>query len=224
MQDTLTTLAEHHGDGENFRQLMIDTAAKRFDQGFWENWESWISPVLSESAQIADFGSGPGILLQNLRKRYPKARLIGVECAPWMLETTEKSHYELIEHDLHQANMPIADNSLDAITAIFVLHEMTQPIQFLKSIHRCLKKGGRGLIVDWVRAPLEIYLANQASEDIFANKNSHEELSNLFTHFTEHNRYSREDVAWMLQRIGFRVLENVPLQEGRFGRWVVEKK
>jgi hypothetical protein len=23
MADTLTTLAEHHGDGENFRQLMI---------------------------------------------------------------------------------------------------------------------------------------------------------------------------------------------------------
>ena len=224
MQDTLTTLAEHHGDAGNFRQLMKDTAAKRFDEGFWETWEYWMAPVLSQPAQIADFGSGPGILLQNLRDRYPKARLIGVECAPWMLESTEKSDYELIEHDLHQANIPITDNSLDAITAIFVIHEMTQPIEFLKSIHRCLKKGGRALIMDWVRAPLETYLANEASEDIFYNANSHERLSKLFTHFNEHNRYSRDDVAWMLQQIGFRVLENVPLQEGRFGRWVVEKK
>jgi len=39
----------------------------------------------------------------------------------------------------------------------------------------------------------------------------------------EHNRYSRQDVAWMLEQIGFKVLENVPLKEGRFGRWVVEK-
>jgi len=224
MQDTLTALAEHHGDGENFRQLMKDTAAKRFDEAFWENWAYWIAPVLSEPAQIADFGSGPAILLQNLRDRYPEAHLIGVEYAPWMLAPVENSHYELIEHDLQEANIAITDNSLDAITAIFVIHEMTQPIQFLKSIHRCLKPGGRGLIVDWVRAPLETYLANEASEDIFYNANSHERLSNLFTHFMEHNRYSRDDVAWMLQQIGFRVLENVPLQEGRFGRWVVEKK
>ena len=222
MQDTLTALAEHHGDGDNFRQLMKDTAAKRFDEGFWKTWESWIAPVLGEPAQIADFGSGPAILLQNLRDRYPDAHLIGVECAPWMLEV-ENSHYELIEHDLHEANMPIADNSLDAITAIFVLHELKQPIEFLKSIHRCLKSGGRSLIVDWVRAPLELYLANQISDDIFTTANSHAELSNLFTHFTEHNRYSREDVAWMLQQIGFKVLENVPLQQGRFGRWIVEK-
>jgi ubiquinone/menaquinone biosynthesis C-methylase UbiE len=222
MQETLTTLAEHHGDGEIFRQLMKDTAAKRFDEGFWENWENWIAPVLSQPAQIADFGSGPAILLQNLRDRYPEAHLIGVECAPWMLEV-ENSHYELIEHDLHQANIPITDNSLDAITAIFVIHELTQPIQFLKSIHRCLKPGGRGLIVDWVRAPLETYLIHQNYADIFS-ANNHDELSNLFTHFMEHNRYSRDDVAWMLQQIGFKVLENVPLQEGCFGRWVVEKK
>jgi ubiquinone/menaquinone biosynthesis C-methylase UbiE len=223
MQDTLTALAEHHGDGEKFRQLMKDTAAKRFDEDFWVNWEDWIAPVLSQPAQLADFGSGPAILLQHLRERYPEAHLIGVECAPWMLEI-ENSHYELIRHDLHEENIPIADNSLDAITAIFVIHELTQPIQFLKSIHRCLKLGGRGLIVDWVRVPLETYLVNQASEDIFVNANNHNILSNLFTHFMEHNRYSRDDIVWMLEQIGFRVLENVPLQNGRFGRWVVEKK
>jgi len=221
MQDTLTTLAQHHVDGEKFMQLMKDTAANRFDDAFWAVWADWISPVLSEPPQIADFGSGPGMLLQKLSDRYPQAHLMAVECAPWML--AELSRYKVIEHDLHEPNLPIADNSLDAITAIFLIHELTQPIQLLQSIHRCLKPGGRCLIVDWVRVPLDGYIASEAREDIFDSNTSDETLSKIFTHFMEHNRYSRDDVAWMLQRMGFSVLENVPLQEGRFGRWIVEK-
>ncbi len=219
MQDTLTALAQHHVDGKHFMQKMKETAPNRFNDAFWAAWGDWIAPVLSDSPQIADFGSGPGLLLQALRERYSKAHLIGVECAPWML--AESHDYEMLEHDLHDANLPIADNSLDAITAIFVLHEMTHPIRLLQSMHRCLKPGGRGMIVDWVRTPLEDYVASEASEDIF--ESSHETLSNLFTHFMEHNRYSRDDVVWMLQRIGFSILENVPLQDRRFVRWVVEK-
>jgi cytochrome b subunit of formate dehydrogenase len=75
-----------------------------------------------------------------------------------------------------------------------------------------------------VRAPLESYIAAEANEDIFDSQTSHETLNNLFTHFMEHNRYSREDVAWTLEKIGLTVLENVPLKEGRFGRWVVAKE
>jgi len=224
MPDTLNTLAQHHGgDGQKFMQLMQETAAGRFDEAFWAVWADWIAPILSEPAQIADFGSGPGALLQPLRERYPQARFIGVECAPYMLDMLDNSLYEVIDHDLQQPNLPIADNSLDAITAIFCLHETSQPIRLLQSIQRCLKPGGRSLIIDWVRAPLESYIAAETSEDIFDNQTSHETLNNLFTHFMEHNRYSRQDVAWMLEQIGFKVLENVPLKEGRFGRWVVEK-
>jgi ubiquinone/menaquinone biosynthesis C-methylase UbiE len=224
MQDTLTTLSQHHGDGQKFMQRMKDRAAKHFDDAFWAAWANWIAPVLSEPPQIADFGSGPGMLLQKLHDRYPQAHLIGVECAPWMLAELDSSRFKVIEHDLHEPNLPIADNSLDAIAAIFVIHEMTQPIRLLQSIHRCLKPGGRCIIVDWVRAPLDGYIAVQATEDIFDSNTRHETLCNIFTHFMEHNRYSRDDVTWLLQRMSFSVLENVPLQEGRFGRWVVEKK
>jgi arsenite methyltransferase len=223
MQNTLEALAEHHVDGEKFMQIMQETAAQRFDDGFWASWSDWIVPILSESPQIADFGCGPGALLQRLRERYPQARLIGVECAPYMLEKLDNRLYEVINHDLQQPNLPIAENSLDAITLIFCIHETSEPIQLLQSLQRCLKPGGRSLIIDWVRAPLESYIAAEASEEIFDSQTSHETLKNVFTHFMEHNRYSREDVAWMLEKIGLTVLENVPLKAGRFGRWIVEK-
>jgi len=223
MQDTLTLLAQHHNDGHKFMQLMKESADNRFNEAFWAVWAEWIAPVLSDPPQIADYGCGPGPLLESLRERYPQGRLIGVEYAPWMLEELDSDRYEVIEHDLHEAHLPIADNSLDAITLIYGLHEMVHPTRLLQSIHRCLKPGGRSLIVDWVRAPLEDYIASQAGEDIFDENTSNETLSEIFTHFMEHNRYSRDDVAWMLQRVGFTLLENAPLPNRQFGRWVVEK-
>jgi arsenite methyltransferase len=224
MPDTLTLLAQHHGDSQKFMQMMKDSAADRFDDTFFSTvWADWIAPVLSELPRIADFGCGPGTLLHFLRDRYPQAQLIGVEYAPWMLEELDSHRYEVIKHDLHELHLPIADNSLDAITSIFGLHEMVQPIRLLQSVQRCLKPGGRCLIIDWVRKPLDDYIASQASEDIFDNNTRPEILSDIFTHFMEHNRYSRDDVVWMLQRIGFTILENVPLRKGRFERWVVEK-
>jgi arsenite methyltransferase len=219
--NTLNLLEQHHVDGENFKQLMIATAPNRFNDEFWATWNQWIAPVLSEPAVIADFGCGPGSLLNSLRDRYPTAKLIGVECASWMMEDSELRRYELIEHDLQEPNLAIADNSLDAITNIVCIHELSQPITLLQSIHRCLKPGGRCLITDWVRAPLELYMAYEAKDDIF-NIN-HNDLSNLFTHFMEHNRYSNEDVAWLLLQLNFKILDNVTLKNGRFGQWIVEK-
>lgn len=220
MQDTLTILAQHHGEGQEFMQKMKDTAPNRFDDKFWAQWHEWIAPVLSDSPQIADFGCGPAMLLKSLHERYPTACLKGVECAPWMLVTLDDSCYEVIAHDLQAPNLPIKKNSLDAITAIFVVHEMIQPIQLLQSIYTCLKPGGRCLIIDWVRISLETYMTSESSDDIF-DSNKHDTLSKLFSHFMEHNRYSRDDITWMLQQSGFTILEN--LQEERIGRWVVEK-
>jgi len=224
MQDTLTLLAQHHCGGQPFVQKMKDSGNNRFGEEFWRAWDIYILPVLSEPPRIADFCCGPGVLLSRLRERYPKAHLIGVECAPWMLETLDSTHYEVIDHDLQTPNMPIADNSLDAITNIFCLHEMVQPIRLLQSIHRCLKPGGRCFITDWVRASLDSYVAEEISADIFDQKTSEEKLDNIFTHFIEHNRYTQNDIIWLLQSMNFTVLESGALQGGKFWQWIVEKK
>jgi ubiquinone/menaquinone biosynthesis C-methylase UbiE len=231
MRDALTLLEEHHRDGPQFMQLMKDTATNRFDGSFWATWETWIIPILSKVPQIADFGCGPGMLLKSLREHYPEARLIGIEYAPWMLEVLEKDLYKVIEHDLHKPNLPIADNSLDAITNIICIHEMSQPIRLLQSIYRCLKPKGRCLISDWVRAPLNDYIAawgdftpEANSNNIFDEQIGHDILSDIFTHFMEHNRYTRKDIVWMLRSVGFSILEDSPLQEGRFRQWILEKK
>jgi SAM-dependent methyltransferase len=224
MQDTVKLLEKHHGEGRAFMQLMKTHAPNRFDTAFWQIWTTWLEPVLRQPPAIADFGCGPGILLQYLRERYPQARLLGVEYAPYMLAELDSTQYEVVAHDLHQPNLPIADNCLDTVVSSHVLHEMTQPVCALQSIYRCLKVGGRCLLIDWIRGTLQEYLTQKFPEiNIFAQDTSETVLNDIFSHFIEHNRYHATDLNWLLNGIGFKILKHEVLQEGHFGLWVIEK-
>jgi len=218
-------LAKHHRDGEAFVQLMKDTYAGRFNEDFWALWNTRIVPVLSESPVILDLGTGPGTFLRDVCERHPGARAIGVECAEYMLEAANDlpKGCEVITADLHDPHLPLADNSVNAVVASVVLHEMHQPVRTLQEMQRCLKPGGIFYVMDWVRAPLQQYLADSELA-VFERQTSVDELEDLFIHFIEHNRFSVDDLVFMLENTGFRVLEKMPLKEGRMACLVAEKK
>ncbi|MDX1252391.1 MAG: class I SAM-dependent methyltransferase [Gammaproteobacteria bacterium] len=227
LERTQAMLARHHRHGENFAQLMKDTFAGRFNEEFWTAWRQWIEPVLSASPVVLDLGSGPGLLLRALAERYPRARAIGVECAPYMLEAMGElpTGCEVMCADLHDPRLPLAEGTVDAVVASVVLHELNQPLRALQEVRRCLKPGGRLYILDWVRAPLDAYVRNETSEErIFDPVTPVSELEDIFTHFIEHNRFSREDLGYLLERCCFAVLDSTSLREGRFARLVAEKK
>ncbi len=227
LERTQAMLAKHHRHGENFAQLMKDTFAGRFNEEFWVAWGKWIEPVLSTPPVVLDLGSGPGLFLRALAGRYPGARAIGVECAPYMLEAMGElpPGCEVIPADLHDPHLPLADRSIDAAIASVVLHELNQPVRVLREVRRCLKQGGRFYVLDWVRAPLDLYVRNETSEPrVFDPATPLDELEDIFTHFIEHNRFSRDDLAYLLECSGFTVLDNTPLRDGQFARLVAEKK
>lgn len=224
LQQTKDMLARHHRDGTAFAQMMKDTFDDRFNDAFWAMWTEDMEPALGEAPVILDLGTGPGLFLQALAKRYPGVRAIGVECADYMLAAAEglPDNCEVLCTDLHDPQLPLAAGSVDAVVASVVLHELNQPVRALQEMARCLKPGGRFYILDWVRAPLAQYLA--ASElDVFAQQTSAEQLEDLFVHFIEHNRFSREDLEYLLTHTGFRVLSSEPLKAGRQARLIAEK-
>lgn len=225
LQQTQEMLAKHHRDGEAFVQLMKDTYAGRFNEDFWALWDEQIAPVLSESPVILDLGTGPGVFLADVRARHLTARAIGVECAEYMLNATNElpEDCEVIEADLHDPHLPLEDNSVDAVVASVVLHEMHQPIRTLQEMQRCLKPGGVFYVMDWVRAPLAQYLAD-SELDVFDKTTGTNELEDLFIHFIEHNRFSIDDLAFMLEKTGFKVLEKTPLKAGQMARLLVTKE
>lgn len=227
LQQTQAMLAKHHRDGSSFAELMKTTFSDRFDATFWAQWQHWVEPSYSANPVVVDLGCGPALFVKALAERTPGLRAIGVECAPYMLEAVEAlpEGCEVLCEDLHDPHLPLADRSVDAVMASVVLHEMHQPVKTLREMHRCLRPGGRIYIADWVRAPLEVYLrAQHADPDtLFGGETPVSELDDLFIHFIEHNRFSREDLIYMLNKSGFALLHSEIVREGRYARLVAER-
>jgi len=225
-RDTHALLAKHHRDGEQFAQMMKESFAGRFNDEFWAQWDKWITPVLGDAPLVLDLGTGPGLFLKALAERQPGVHAVGVEYAPWMLAAAEPlpTGCEIITADLHDPRLPLEDGSVDAALAAVVLHEMHQPVRALHEMRRCLKPGGRLFILDWVRAPLELYIRNEGDEArAFDPATPANELDDLFVHFMEHNRFSTGDLAYLLEHTGFGVRDTVPLKEGRFA-WLIGER
>ncbi len=224
---TLEMLERHHRDGARFAAMMKEGFERRYDVAFWAEWEHWMGPVLPERPVIIDLGAGPGMLVQALGRRYPGARVTGVEVAPYMLEAAVElpEGCALVAEDLHDPHLPLAAGSVDAAHAAVVFHEMNQPVRALQEVARVLRPGGRFYITDWVRAPLPVYVAAQTEEArVFDATTPVAELDDLFVHFMEHNRYSAEDLVWLLERTGFNVLATEVTREGRYARLVAERR
>ena len=224
LNQTQSMLEKHHGNGEEFAKLMEETYAGRFNDEFWRMWEHHIQPGLPENPLVVDLGTGPATFIKNLVARYPNVTAYGVECASYMLQAVGElpANAHMIEADLQDPQLAFDNNSVDAIIASVVVHEMHQPVRMFKEMYRILKPGARFYIFDWVRVPLQTYL-RKMERDPFDNSLSVEGLEDLFVHFIEHNRFSLDDLIFMLQNTGFKIIENALQNEGQHAWLLVEK-
>ena len=226
LKDTQKMLAKHHRDGKAFAQIMKDTFAGRFNDEFWDMWAKNIHPVLSKNPTVLDIGTGPGMFLKVFLERYPDGRAIGVECAEYMINAVEglPENAEIQTADLHDPHLDLEDNSVDAAVASVVIHEMNQPVRALQEVFRCLKPGGRFYILDWVRVPLQQYMdAEMGKNSVFSQNVSVEHIDDLFIHFIEHNRFTVDDLEFILEKTGYRVIEKSLLKNGSHARLIAEK-
>lgn len=224
---TREMLNKHHRDGEAFAQMMIDGFSRRFGEEFWSLWKEWLEPVQSNTPTIVDLGTGPGMFLNAVKEQYPAAEAVGVEIAEYMLDAAVSLNdgCRIIEADLHDPHLPFVEGSVDVVFASVVIHEMDQPVKALQEVFRILKPGGRLFIIDWVRAPLETYLAAQLDDPttVFNGEKDSEALSDLFVHFIEHNRFSCDDLNYLLNQCQYQVIYSDVMKEGRMAHLIAEK-
>ncbi|MFZ5659977.1 MAG: class I SAM-dependent methyltransferase [Pseudomonadota bacterium] len=227
MADTRTLLEKHHG-GAHFHDLMVETSRGRFSPEFWRFWDAHAAPILPARPRLLDLGTGPGLLLDAWAERYPGGEFIGVDVMPYMLDNARRRFAEqpavrLLATDLHDPQLPLAAGSVDAASCVVVFHEMVQPIRLLQRLHGWLKPGGRLILVDWVRAGIRDYFDPVTVEALFRPNAAPDLLADRMTHFFEHNRYSPDDIAWLLEHTGFRVLGQETYHEARFVRMAAER-
>jgi SAM-dependent methyltransferase len=201
-------LLAHHRDFKAFAQTMIETHAGRFDPVFW----AFVGKHAPENVgRIVDLGTGPGLLLKDLADRYPNAAIIGVDGQPEMLSLAEKNaagddRLSVMAHDLGgEGRMAIDDASVDLAIASVVVHELQVPTRMLDEAARILRPGGTLVIYDWVRQSLESYAGGERPTTL-----------DQFTHFSEHCRYTPDDLAWLISTSGFEVTEHMARKNGRF--------
>ncbi|MEN9230840.1 MAG: class I SAM-dependent methyltransferase [Thermostichus sp. DG02_5_bins_236] len=224
---TMQLLHQHHR-GPSFAERMVATSPGRFNEEFWHFWQTHIHPHLPSSPQLLDLGTGPGFILRQWQQRYPEGHFIGVDLMPYMLERAAADlqgipGIQLLQTDLHDPHLPLDPGSIDAAQAVMVLHEMVQPLRLLQEVLRLLKPGGRFLLVDWVRAPLSLYFDAATEVQLFQPGTPLATLVDQFTHFYEHNRFSAEDLVWLLEKVGFTVVAQQLYCQNRFVRLVAQK-
>lgn len=207
-KDTHDHILAHHGDFAAFADAMVESHARRFDAVFW----SFLGLYAPASAKvIADFGTGPGLLLPELAEHYGASRVIGVDGQPEMLKRAEDvrethDNVELIAHDLgSEAHTSIEAGSVDVVVASMLLHELQVPTRMLDEAARILKPGGTLFVYDWVRQPLASYSDGERPHTL-----------DRFTHFSEHCRYAPEDLHWLVEKSGFGMKEWILRRNGGF--------
>ena len=94
---------------------------------------------------ILDAGCGTGFCTRILDKKFSKAKTIGIDIAPRMIEYAkqQKGFFNKIEYqvaDIEQ--LPFADNSFDLVFSNLTVQWSVEPNQVFLELNRVLKPGG----------------------------------------------------------------------------------
>lgn len=215
LSHTQNYLLNHHGgDGALAAQRTQSNHARNHDAAFWQFWNNWAGNTIPADGQVADLGAGIGLFMCELASATPSLRVFGIECAPYMLEqqVTLPGNATMLIDDLNAPGTLFPDHTLDACIANMLIHELHQPVLLFKQAKQWLKPGSPLIVIDMVRQPLATYLDHVYPDSLEADR---ETLEDAFGHFLEHNRYTADDLVYLLERTGFHINAVEPFKGGR---------
>jgi SAM-dependent methyltransferase len=140
--------------------------------------------VKNPNATLLDIGSSSGFFIEELRRVFPQAAIIGSD----YLESVvlNAAHHvpntPFIQFDLRQC--PLENGCVDGVTALNVLEHIDEDRTALKEIYRILKRGG----IAHIEVP-----ADPSCFDLYDEVLLH------------HRRYKLNDLKAMARELGFHV-------------------
>jgi SAM-dependent methyltransferase len=129
---------------------------------FWEQLPGEWLPAIADvharlnadpPARVADIGCGHGWSSLGMARGYPKIEVDGFDLdAPSIQRAQENAARNGLADRVHFQVRDAADPSLagqyDLLTAFETVHDMSDPVAALRTMHRLAKEGGTVLIVD----------------------------------------------------------------------------
>ena len=129
----------------------FDAAAGRYDQHarlqrmVREDMLARLDWVKVDPAVVVDMGCGTGAATRALRKRYPRARVLGLDISTGMLAMAKAGQPWLRRPHLVCADMerlPLKDASVDLLFSSLTLQWSNNPERVFAEVRRVLKPGG----------------------------------------------------------------------------------
>lgn len=105
--------------------------------------------LLSEEppARVVDLGCGGGELLGEISRRFPDARLAGVDLSPGQIAANRERHpeidWEVVDLESSRPLDPALAGRFDAVVALEVIEHLADPVRFLEQAFALARPGGR---------------------------------------------------------------------------------
>lgn len=168
---------------------------------------------LGEKPHVVDLGCGPGLWLRDVAALRPDAMLAGYDRDAQMLDAARGLGLKRAKWrsaDVIAPSFTLKARSCDVIAMHFFFHFFADPRHILTTIHDALRPGGSYVITGWVRSSIADFFAfwEQARATIESDSPAarpDDPEAFCFQRFAEFNRYTLDDMRWLLDRHGFAV-------------------
>ena len=192
--EELTDLHEGVDDEDHY----MSVASREQAVSSLERWIEVPEPV------ILDIGCSSGYTLRLLRRRMPRATLLGADYVRRPLEKLGAAIPDLPLLQFNVSHCPLEDDSVDAVVLLNILEHIEDDGQAVQQIYRILRPGGVAAIE--VPAGPHLY-------DIYDQR---------LMHF---RRYRLRDLTGLMRRAGFEVLKASHLAFVLYpGFWVAKRR
>ncbi len=175
--------------------------------------EEAIAP-LGPQPHIVDLGCGPGLWLRDVAALRPDATLAGYDRDATMLDAARSlglKHAKWHSADVSAPDFTLKPGSCDVIAMHFFFHFVADPRHLLTMMQNALRSGGSFVMTGWVRSSMADFYAFWGQARVAIESSSpdapppNDPEAFCYQRFAEFNRYTLDDIRWLLDRHGFAV-------------------